>query len=107
MVIKSVTTSLITYYDFLKDQPASPSPPLHKRDSLALDSLAESSELAEIRELLKHIVDNMKGKGKSWSVGEEWKGLAMVLDRLFLWLITITATIMIPIFLVQRDKSLY
>ncbi len=52
------------------------------------------------------MVDSMKHKTLNASIEAEWKALAMVLDRIFFWLTTITSIIMIPIFLVQTDPTL-
>ena len=65
----------------------------------------EPTDLLQIKQLLKHIVDSMKDKARSGHIADEWKALAMILDRIFFWMTTITSIIMIPTFLLQTDPS--
>ena len=67
--------------------------------------LSNPSELGEIRDMLRFIVDNMKEKANEADVEDEWKALAMVLDRIFFWITSITALILIPAFLLKRTPS--
>lgn len=65
-----------------------------------------AGDIAKIKALLQHIVDDMKAKEKEQAVAEEWRALAVVLDRLFFSIIAILAVIMIPAFLLQTNASL-
>ena len=67
--------------------------------------VGDKSDLAEIRDLLGNIVDNMKEKEKSASIEDEWKALALILDRIFFWITFIAAIVMIPTFLARTDTS--
>ena len=72
-----------------------------------LPSTDTNNELAEIRDLLRHIVDVMKDRDSEACVADEWKALAMVLDRIFFWLTLFTSVIMIPTFLLRTGDTIY
>ena len=67
---------------------------------------ATPSELEHIRRLLTYIVDSLKEKEKDKETEDEWRALAMVLDRIFFWITTIMAFVMIPTFLLRRSPSM-
>ena len=82
---------------------------LEKLDVVKPNSEAEvtsPSELAQIRTLIEFIVDRMKSNEAVKCIEDEWKALALVLDRIFFWVTAITAVIMIPTFLTGRSPVL-
>ena len=66
---------------------------------------SSTDDIGHIRHLLSFLVDKVKDKDKDGLIEAEWKALAMVLDRIFFWMTTITAVVMIPTFLVQPPQE--
>lgn len=65
----------------------------------------EKSELADIKQLLAYLTDHLKDQEKNGKVEDEWKAVAMVLDRLFFWITLVMSIILVPLFLVQNDPD--
>lgn len=72
---------------------------------LTTPKVDQQSELQQILDNLRFFVDRVKSNDKDDKVGDEWKALAMLLDRTFFWLTTFLAVILIPTFLLQKQMG--
>ena len=64
------------------------------------------AELIEIRDMMRLMVSQMKEKARDSHIEDEWKALAMVLDRIFFWMTAVTTVVMVPTFLLQPVPDL-
>ena len=60
-------------------------------------------EMAQILDHLKVMVNYLKQQEKDNGVAEEWKAIAIVIDRLFFWVTLIMSIILLPLFLGRSD----
>uniref|UniRef100_A0A4W3HP36 Cholinergic receptor, nicotinic, beta 4 (neuronal) n=1 Tax=Callorhinchus milii TaxID=7868 RepID=A0A4W3HP36_CALMI len=63
------------------------------RDLRLRNSMKYSPEVQQAIDGVKFIADNMKNEDENESVTEDWKYVAMVVDRLFLWIFVVVCVV--------------
>ena len=92
----------------LQDEPGN-IPQLVLTNKVALSDItntetpATKDDLKQILDQLKYLVDYVKSQEDDSSIQDEWKSMALVLDRLFFWITAIVSVILLIVFLVRRD----